>query len=213
MLRDVEGEGLDARWVAELARDYLRDDPLPPEEKCDTIEFRNQVRALLARVSEERLVPSDVSGEIDIAMLDRTFDDDMLDHYWTHRSLGDVQSIVARLRALRPIALDRLPDSKVQHYMEQASTAYVYGLFDACSILCRATLEFALKEKLACAATLDQLIDQAVEARIIDVGLKRQAERIQRRGNQTVHGNRCDPSDALIQVRESIEFLRHLYAM
>lgn len=80
------------------------------------------------------------------------------------------------------------------------------------NILCRATLEFALTEKLASAATLDQLIDQAFEARIMDVGLKRQAERIQRSGNQAVHRNRCDAADALTQVRETVEVLRHLYA-
>ena len=111
LLRLLEDEGLDVRWIASYASDFLRDDPLPPDEKRDAVEFHNRIRALVGTASRNRLVPSNTSGEIDIALLERISDDDVLDYYWTHRSLGDVQSIVARVRRLRRIVLDRLPES------------------------------------------------------------------------------------------------------
>jgi hypothetical protein len=144
-------------------------------------------------------------------LLDSIREDDTLDYYWTHRSLGDVQSIVARLRALRPIVVAQLPETRVQYYMEQASMAYVYGLFDACTILCRACLEFALKERANPTATLDWLIDEAARTHLIDSRSRQQAERVQRRGNEAVHRHACDQADALTQVRETSELLHQLY--
>lgn len=88
------------------------------------------MRALIAQASRGRLAAARPE-EDNLAFLDSLNDDDALDYYWTHRSLGDAQAITARLRALKPILLYRPPGSKVQQYMEQASTAFLYGLFDA----------------------------------------------------------------------------------
>lgn len=56
---------------------------------------------------------------------------------------------------MRPVLVHRPPAKHVRHYMEHASTAHLYGLFEAATILCRAVLEFALKEKLMRSDTLE----------------------------------------------------------
>ncbi|MBM4440454.1 MAG: hypothetical protein FJ027_08535 [Candidatus Rokubacteria bacterium] len=132
LVRRLEDEGLDVKWATEVVKEYLKDDPLPVDDRRETVAHRNEIRALLALTAKARLAPTSDNMQIDLALLDRSCDDDALDYYFTMRLLGDIRSISSRLRSLRPLTMDRLPDRRIHHYMEQASTAYLYGLFEAC---------------------------------------------------------------------------------
>ena len=56
--------------------------------------------------------------------------------------------MVKRFEKLNSLPADHKAPESVQRYISEASRLYIEGHFDACLILCRATLEFALRDRL-----------------------------------------------------------------
>lgn len=191
------------------------------EERAESHEIRQLLSPSISRAAEARLEPNLEPDDL-LERLPASTRDERLDEYFTVKMLAQVSGFVRRLRHLRPVLVARHPSEKVTNYLRQASTCYLYGLPDAASVLCRAVLEFALKEALGAklrvlgedyrgSADLEDLIRFARGGKVLPEALADAADRVRNRGNASIHRVSADENEALVQIRETGEVLSHLY--
>ncbi len=102
--------------------------------------------------------------------------------------------IVERWKNVRVLLVDEGRSQKVYDYLEEASGTYIYGHFRGSIVLCRASLELALKNILGhppgSEHELKELIDQAERERLLVGRYKRFADQVRRTANDIVHPKR-----------------------
>lgn len=188
-----------------------------------------QARDLLRALVKSK--QGSVRGRADelIQELSSVVKDGLLDETITRLELQEVPGIVARWKKLRTISTVPLPGEKVEAYLRQATTCYLYGLLDAAVALCRSVLQFALEEKFGTVGGmslalseisrdhyLEKLINFAQHAkiesaRILTPGLARKAHKIRVDGNRSLHTSSRTESAALTTIEDAAEILSYIY--
>jgi len=148
-----------------------------------------------------------------------------LDSRYAHEVLDVLQQIIARVGALDKIPPLSVPNRSVQLAFEEAHRCCLYGFNIAAMVLCRATVESALKEALDAAGSKDPVgslklseLMKIPKARHLLGDLCQFADEVRQAGNKAVHdANRFGQLytydkiwELLLKTRRIVE---HLYAM
>jgi hypothetical protein len=116
---------------------------------------------------------------------------DALDRYYSEEILEKLDEIVSRASALSRMALEIVPDRRVQFLFEEAHRCYLYGFHLACAVFCRAILEGALKEvadpQSETNGSIHDMIAVAVEKGILTDDRPRCAREVAKAGNKAIH--------------------------
>ncbi len=135
----------------------------------------------------------------------------LLDEYYSKQLLAEIPGIVARAMALRPLESATNVPRQVNVYLEQATRAFVAGLWDGTVALARACLEAVLEERIGQYVghqdrDLNVWIREAERRRLITNAQSKKARIIQRLGNIVLHEKSASDVDA----RESVNALRSI---
>jgi len=182
---------------------------------------RRLLQELQGRLSAHKLQPyvgsdyEDIIAKIAAAMLD---DADMLENQLRREFEDKVGSLIKRYGELNIFFLKQKPRNLVLKRLKEALECYVHGFFQGCAILCRSTVEVAIKEKINKKIgkkpdkTLGRLFDDAKKLRIMqdeDIAL---AERVKSIGDNTVHeSSRCSSEQAYESLTKTKILLNRLY--
>ncbi len=221
LLRSLDQAEVGVQYLIEHLQDLMADYPpyQSDEERAEAEETRKDIRRLTEQFVKIKQEPIPLKfGDAGLKALEGFVDKELLDEYFTIRLLGSVRGIVSRWGRLKALRIVLLPGAKVTQYLSQAITCYLHGLYDAAVVLCRAVLEFALREKLGTlggvkpgSLELEHVIDFCRNARILSDELTGKAHRVRRVGNDAIHRTICSESEALAQIRETGEILESLY--
>jgi hypothetical protein len=124
----------------------------------------------------------------------------LLDDFYCHELLERVPKMVRRTLELSSLAIPAaaLPKSSVNVFYEQAVRCYVFGLWQAASVLARGTVETALREKVKGQPRqkLAHLIEIAVRQRALFGPGIEAANIVKVLGDQAVHGEAMKEQNA-----------------
>jgi hypothetical protein len=149
---------------------------------------------------------------------------EVLDARYAQEILEKLKKIIARVAKLDKLPPLTIPNRSVQLAFEDAHRCYLYGFRSACTVLCRATVESALREVLEAAGYTfsddPKFADMLKLPRAKDAlgDLHGLAHEIRRAGNDAIHdvdtfdkeypGDKIQ--DLLLKTRKIVE---HLYAI
>ncbi len=139
----------------------------------------------------------------------------MINDYLCNKFIHDIPCYVMRILDLSSIESSIKAPNIVNSFLKEAVRTYILGLPQASIVLCRSTLEQALKDKipeLNDDTTLYTLIETAYNKNIIDQTIKSCSTEIRLTGRNAVHRNITELSqarDILIKLRG---ILQHLYS-
>ena len=137
-----------------------------------------------------------------------------LDWHITESLLPRIPKFVIRTLKLSELA-GSSPSPRVAIYLREATTCYVFGLFQASVALSRAAMEQALKERITNVVDvshtkLGSLVVVGLRMNVLDQVHGGMATSVQRRGNDLLHGQNVQPEEALdtlIEARAVLEYL------
>jgi len=156
-------------------------------------------------------------AKVAAAILDNT---DLLEEHLRTEFDDRIDDMVKRYRELSLFFVKGKPRQLVINRLREATECYVYGLFQGCAILCRSTLETALREKyeqkLGCRPddrkTLGPLLDDAIKCGIISEINSDLAYKIKSIGDEAAHDlRRCSSSEAFESLDKTKLLLNILY--
>lgn len=214
-------------WSVQDCMDYIREGAqsnpdISPGERAEGVENIHKIRAVISSLLNAKRAPQrELSDEIIQKVLE-IFGDEDLDEYLTILELKGVPGIVTRWKKLRVLQVVLLPGERVTDYVRQATTCYLYGLYNAAAILCRAVLQFALEEafqrrggldlsRVGRRDYIDSLIKFALNTKIISPELAGQAHKIRKIGNDSVHKANCSEAKALDAIGYTGRVLAGIY--
>lgn len=190
-------------------------EPEPGLQPEDQREVEALVQLLVTRATDGRLgvvEPSTLADDL-LAAVGRDELVRLLDTTLTIETLRRVEGRVRRLLRLSELVAIKLPDSTTSGYLRQAIASYVEGTTTACVVLCRATLESALKGALdrpATSAGLDHLIRRAELERLLSAAGVVRARRVWALGNEKLHASNASSEEAFEAVLSVREVLREI---
>jgi hypothetical protein len=148
-----------------------------------------------------------------------------LDARYAQEVVEILRKIVIRMGKLDELPPLTTPNRSVQLAFEEAHRCYLYGFRTACAALCRATVEFSLREALE-AVGHTYLVDETSFCSILQVpkakallgDLHGFADEIRRAGNDSVHDasnfEKQYPADKVRDlVLKTRKIVEHLYAL
>jgi len=207
--------------------DYVREGAesntdISDEERAEGLKNIQRIRdAITSLVNAKRVPQRELSDEF-IEKVLKIFGNEDLDEYFRILELKAIPGIVKRWKRLRALQVILLPGERVTDYVRQAATCYLYGLYNAAVILCRAVLQFALEEAFERRGGLDlsragradyieSLINFALNTKVISAELGGQAHKIRRIGNDSVRKANCTASKALDAIGYTGRVLAGIY--
>ena len=130
-----------------------------------------------------------------------------------------IDDMTKRYRDLSLFFVNEKPRQLVVNRLREALDCYVYGFFQGCAILCRSTLETALREKMEKQSlkpdrkkTLGPLLEDAMKFGIISNKDEELANKIKTIGDESVHDlRRCSSSEAFESLTKTKLLLNILY--
>jgi hypothetical protein len=131
----------------------------------------------------------------------------------------EIANMMKRYKELNVFFVKQKPRNLVINRLKEALECYVHGYFQGCAILCRATLETALREKMKAkigrepnkSKTLGPLLEDAMKLGIISRDDKL-ANKVKSIGNESAHDSkRCSPSEAFESLTNTKLLLNILY--
>lgn len=138
-----------------------------------------------------------------------------LERFYLRDTLNRIPKMVSR--TLKLVALRSSPSvpGQVDEYLRQATRSYIYGFWDSCVALSRASLEQALRSAAgkrvnAKNACLSDLVRSCDRLRLLDSEHVKLAYRIEKAGNEVLHNQSCTDAVAwqvLSDVRTVLTFL------
>lgn len=133
---------------------------------------------------------------------------------------GGIDDMVKRYRDLSLFFVNEKPRQLVINRLKEALECYVYGFFQGCALLCRSTLETAIREKieeklgqrLNQKKTLGPLLDDAMRFGIISKNDYELANKIKSIGDESAHDlKRVSVSEAFESLTKTKLLLNILY--
>lgn len=133
---------------------------------------------------------------------------------------GRIDDMVKRYRDLSLFFVNEKPRQLVINRLREALECYVYGFFQGCALLCRSTLETALKEKIeeklgqrsSQRKTLGPLLDDAMRFGIISKSDHEVASKIKSIGDESAYDlRRVSSSEAFESLTKTKLLLNILY--
>lgn len=159
----------------------------------------------------------DLISKVAAAMLDNS---DILEDRLNTEFESETDKMVKRYKELNVFFLKQKPRNLVVNRLREALECYVHGYFQGCAILCRSTLETALREKIKEklgqepreSKTLGPLLGDAMKFGIISRNDHDLAAKVKTIGDETAHDSRrCSPSEAFQSLNNTKLLLNILY--
>jgi hypothetical protein len=131
-----------------------------------------------------------------------------------------VGDMLKRYRELSLFFVKKKPCRLVVNRLKEALECYVYGFFQGCAILCRSTLETALREKIKeklgkepnKRKSLGPIIDDAMKLGILSRKDEELANNVKSIGDDSVHDSRrCSSSEAFESLTKTKLLLNIFY--
>jgi hypothetical protein len=144
----------------------------------------------------------DLISKVAAAVLDSS---DILEDRLRREFENKADEMVSRYRDLGIFFVKQKPRPLVLNRLREALQCYVHGFFQGCAILCRSTLETALRERIKKeldqeprqGITLGPLLCFALKKRIISKDDHDRADKVKTSGDEAVHNHkRCSASEA-----------------
>jgi len=199
--------------------EYEDDHDSTPTERAELEEIRRVVRIVADEVitSRETLKDGNLAAVEKLVVQMPDAINSFLDARYTRQAVAAVPGCVKRTMELSRLEGSRLPSKVTNGYLREAARTYIYGLPQASVALCRAAMEQALKENLGYQGTgtfvkMDDLLDEAEGAGIIDKTIRRMARKIADVADDVLHECPTDlkqASEVLVMLRG---VLQHVYA-
>ncbi len=140
----------------------------------------------------------------------------LLDKKFTRELVESVPGYVSRTLKLSRLQSARTPSKTTNAYVREAVRTYIFGFAQASIALSRAALEQALKEELGNQGkklflTMNDLLDEAEGAKVIDSVIRTAAREIATEGDRVLHERPAD-IDAAYEVLVKLKgVLQHVY--
>lgn len=222
LLKALERSLMPVQYLVDHLDDIRADDPpyKSSAEEQEAEETTVKVQELVRMVVQAKQEPAYTMAPSVIQMLSELVKEPHLDEYFTVEALTNVPGITARWAKLSNLGFAKSPGDKIARYLRQAVSCYLYGMYDASAVLCRAVLEFALRERLGpigekaaeAKTELRFLIDAcATKWRVISGLVQQKAHAIRNRGNGSIHSGSADDAKALAQLLDTRDVLVELY--
>ena len=141
-------------------------------------------------------------------------DDEYIGSSFENEIWGDRDNIIDRFKKLRKSFIKKKSSDKVRDMLSEATRCYVYGFNQATIALCRAALDYLLKEKLRKKAEdkceLSDLIREARNKRILSTdAIRKKAWNVLENGNNVMH-TRPFPFNSLNIINDTKEVLENI---
>jgi len=148
-----------------------------------------------------------------------------MDEIFAVELLTKLDPLVQRAMEVRGIFIDDEPPKNIRKYLAEATRCYLYGFYQACISLCRATIEAVLELKLkekgwnisiltedGKGEILAAMINAAKEEGIIDETMSKHAHLTRKRGNYCLHQRQIYTSKKALEcIRYTREILEFIY--
>ena len=140
-----------------------------------------------------------------------------LDEHYSIQLLEAVPKIVARTLRLSRVRADLTPSQETEKLLAEATRTYVFGFWNGCAALARAAVEQALKDRISPLlplrkAKLCDLIDEAIQSKILDRHCSELASTVKKAGNRALHGELLRDTEAWDTLVAARGVLDHLFA-
>ncbi len=140
-----------------------------------------------------------------------------LDERFTREVINAIPGYVRRTLELSRLEASRIPSKVTNGYLAEAVRTYIFGLPQASVALCRAALEQALKENIGYQGTetfveMNDLLDEAQGAGIIDNTIRRMARAIANEADAVLHAKPTDLAKAYDVLLKLRGVPQHVYA-
>ena len=203
----------------------LEPEPGDPRLDADSETVTRAIRDATSQMVRSRLTPVMTSRpEVEefLREVERIMGDDPLDEYFTRLALRDVAEVVRRIKRLRALQVNSLPQPKIGTYFAQAVCSYLYGLPDAAVLIARSALQFSLEEAFrrqtgAIPRAADQkgyletLIDEASTTGLLAPHLTQIAHSIRKAGNAVGHERSTSDEAAGRTLAQTRQVIQNLY--
>lgn len=157
----------------------------------------------------------DLIAKVAAAMLNNT---DIIEDRLRGEFEDEIDSLIKRYGELNMFFVKQKPRKLVINRLKEALECYVHGFFQGCAILCRSTLETAIKEKMKEKLgkepdkTLGKLLVEAKKLGIISKDDDLFTDRVKAIGDDTVHdSSRCSSAEAYESLAKTKFLLNRLY--
>ena len=179
--------------------DWEDDADTSPQDRDEMNEIRKVIKVIVDDVIESRETLTDgklaAIEKLVVQMPDAI--GSFLDSRYTRDVMRAIPGYVKRTMELSRLAGSRLPSEMTNGYLREAVRTYIYGLPQASVTLCRAAMEQALKENLGYQGTgtfvkMEDLLDEAESAGVIDRVIRRSAREIADEADEVLHEKPAD---------------------
>jgi len=159
----------------------------------------------------------DFITKVAAAMLDNT---DILEENLRNDFEAEIDNMVKRYKELNVFFVRQKPRNLVINRLKEALQCYVHGYSQGCAILCRSTLETALREKIKEKLgrepnkwkTLGPLLEDAMKLGIISSNHDKLTSKVKSTGDESIHNSRrCSSSEAFESLTNTKLLLNILY--
>jgi len=141
-------------------------------------------------------------------------DDDFIGNVFENEVWKGRDSIINRFKKLRKSFIKTKPSNKVKDILAEATKCYLYGFNQATVALCRAALDYSLKENLCKKEDeehkLSDLIKEAKRKGILSREMKGKAWDVKDIGNRVMHAQPYK-FDALEIINDTKEVLEDIF--
>ncbi len=198
--------------------DWEDDHDSSPEEREEMTKIRETLRIIADDVIASRESLSDnklAAIEKLVAQMPDVISH-LLDDRYTRDVIHAVPGYVRRTMELSRLEGSRIPSKITNGYLREAVRTYIFGLPQASVALCRAGMEQALKENLGYQGTetfvkMDDLLDEAESAGVIDSVIRKSAREIADEADDVLHEKPADLTKAYAVLLLLRGVLQHVY--
>jgi Domain of unknown function (DUF4145) len=210
--------------MSEYVQDYINtlewesDRDVLPENRAENQRARKTIEVIVDDIisSRETLTDNKLAGIEKLVIAAPELVNDFLDERFTRDLIDAVSGYVRRTMRLSRLEGSRTPSQVTNGYLREAVRTYVMGLPQASVALSRAALEQALKENLGYQGTgtfveMNNLLEEAEGAQVIDKTIRRLARRIADEADDVLHERPTSLDkayDVLVMLRG---VLQHVY--
>lgn len=145
----------------------------------------------------------------------------LLDEFYTRDFLRNARKMVDRTMRLTAMSPRATSDPGVNLYLREATRCCIAGSWDSSVVLCRATLELALRHRLKDGPEgflptddkFETVIEYSYMCRLINHADRSMAEEVRKNGNNVVHGSAANEDLAWHVLGCTRGVLDHLYGL
>jgi hypothetical protein len=194
--------------------DWWADRDISSEKRAESEKARKIIKVIVDDLVESRetLTDSKLSGIEKLVQTVPELIDNLLDERFTRDVINEVSGYVRRTMQLSRLEGSIVPSKITNGYLKEAVRTYILGLPQASVALSRAALEQALKEKIGFQGTrtvvaMNDLLDEAEGAQVIDKTIRRMAREIATEADDVLH----EKPTSLAKAYEVLILLRGVF--